>query len=916
MRHSSRRRAGRLTLVLLLALGVGAGLPAVVPGAVPAAVAAPADDCAAPTRSVAGGGWAAVSVAAGEVVQVTGRFTAGIGALAPGGTLCVAPGAVLAPAYVTEPGGVLHVAAGGTATLPWTSARSGFVLDNAGTTTFQGLNVNGPATLRNAAGATLEVRSAFNPSGGTIENAGTLRLPAGVTLNGGVVLTNTGALTAGAPVTVNGSLQNTGTATLAQALLVNGSGRLDNGCVLQVGGALTLAGGSATNAGLVTSGGTFTTSGASTWRQAGTGALSAGDLLDDGAVTGFGRYVFTGSSIVHNRFAGDSPASPVTVDVPGGAFGTVTGTVANVAFADVTLPPASAYPAPGCAGAAAPVSADVQVAMTGPSHVAPGTAVTYAITVTNAGPSPAAGVVIRQALPAAPRGTLSAVTADQGGVVSASAVQWDLGTLASGASRTLTVAGTAPTSGFLESTVAATSSTPDPDPGNNDGSAATERVATEIDTVLVRPGPTTADLTFEGVGGVPVLGALTGTAGFPDAQLRYRVTSPGDAGAIAMLPSGLFAFLPPDDWAGTDSFQFEVCDNQAVPLCDQATATVTLHPQAAEDRAITDADVPVVIPVSANDSGGAVLTGGLDTPASNGRVDLDPSAGSLTYTPDPGFVGDDAFTYRACASGDPADCVTAVVRVTVEAVDHPPQVAAAARAISVGQAAVVPLDADDPDGDPTVITTVFPPSHGTATPDGRTTRYQPEPGFAGVDRYGVVVCDDRDPALCSTGEVVVTVLPVAADDTARTTAGTPVTVDVLANDAGTVLDPEVVSTPGEGTVRVASGALVYTPRAGFTGTDTFGYRICAQDGSGACAEAAVTVAVVAADGITPPVDDGPGASVIQRPGPGGSASGESRTTPGRLARTGSDAALNAGIAALLVAAGGGAIGLSRLRRRA
>lgn len=75
----------------------------------------------------------------------------------------------------------------------------------------------------------------------------------------------------------------------------------------------------------------------------------------------------------------------------------------------------------------------------------------------------------------------------------------------------------------------------------------------------------------------------------------------------------------------------------------------------------------------------------------------------------------------------------------------------------------------------------------------------------------------------------------ANDDEATTNADTPVTVDVLANDTYgdepvslSDLDgpPTIETQPQNGTVAVnADGTITYTPNPGFTGTDTFEYRI-------------------------------------------------------------------------------------------
>ncbi|MCL4861974.1 MAG: tandem-95 repeat protein [Caldilineaceae bacterium] len=87
--------------------------------------------------------------------------------------------------------------------------------------------------------------------------------------------------------------------------------------------------------------------------------------------------------------------------------------------------------------------------------------------------------------------------------------------------------------------------------------------------------------------------------------------------------------------------------------------------------------------------------------------------------------------------------------------------------------------------------------------------------------------------------------PVAVNDAFTVTAGIgPATLDVLANDHdpnGDALTITGVTQPANGQVAIAENMLVYTPTAGFTGTDTFGYTI--SDGI-ASANGVVAVTVV------------------------------------------------------------------------
>ena len=94
--------------------------------------------------------------------------------------------------------------------------------------------------------------------------------------------------------------------------------------------------------------------------------------------------------------------------------------------------------------------------------------------------------------------------------------------------------------------------------------------------------------------------------------------------------------------------------------------------------------------------------------------------------------------------------------------------------------------------------------------------------------------------------------PVAVNDTATTSSGTPVTIDVLANDT----DPnaDVLSIVGfnqgsNGVVTQVGNELVYTSEPGFIGTDSFTYIV--TDPAGNQSTATVTVTVVAATSNAP-----------------------------------------------------------------
>ena len=159
----------------------------------------------------------------------------------------------------------------------------------------------------------------------------------------------------------------------------------------------------------------------------------------------------------------------------------------------------------------------------------------------------------------------------------------------------------------------------------------------------------------------------------------------------------------------------------------------------------------------------------------------------------------------------------------------------------------------DPDGQALQITAVSTPAHGSAQIVGNMVMYMPTAGFVGADSFSYTVSDPS--GLSATAAVGISVQPVvvnnppdAKDDSASTSANTPITIAVLANDTdadGDALTITAVtpSTAGGSTQITPDGRVTYTPPPAFSGSDRFTYSI--SDGRGGSDSASVAVSVIA-----------------------------------------------------------------------
>ncbi len=169
----------------------------------------------------------------------------------------------------------------------------------------------------------------------------------------------------------------------------------------------------------------------------------------------------------------------------------------------------------------------------------------------------------------------------------------------------------------------------------------------------------------------------------------------------------------------------------------------------------------------------------------------------------------------------------------------------------------------DPDGDPLTITQVTTPSTGSAQIIlGKEIRYTPASGFTGIATFSYTISDGRG-GTASAG-VTVQVLagdtapvvnnpPVAVDDFFEVMQNQSGTVNVTANDSDPDGDPLTVTSvgsPSHGSASIVSAhSVLYTPAAGFHGSDVFSYTI--SDGLGGTASANVYVTVKQAENQAP-----------------------------------------------------------------
>ena len=308
-------------------------------------------------------------------------------------------------------------------------------------------------------------------------------------------------------------------------------------------------------------------------------------------------------------------------------------------------------------------------------------------------------------------------------------------------------------------------------------------------------------------------------------------TSPAH-GSLLMQPNGTYLYTPTAGYSGTDNFTYTATDADGQP--STSTVTITVSPKAVADTVTATSGSPLVgASVLANDLGVVLTVTSATTPA-HGTLMMN-SDGTYTYTPALGFSGPDSFIYTVTdAAGNVS---TATVNITVN-----PTALADTAVATANTALVGPSVLANDLGVGLTVTSSTNPAHGllVISPDGTYT-YTPANGFSGPDSFTYTATDAAGHT--TTATVSINVQAKAIDDAASTVAGSPIPINVTANDLGVGLVVTAVTQPAPvlGTVAIVGGQPVFTPAPGTSGPVTFTYTV--TDAAGNTSTAGVTVTV-------------------------------------------------------------------------
>ncbi len=242
-----------------------------------------------------------------------------------------------------------------------------------------------------------------------------------------------------------------------------------------------------------------------------------------------------------------------------------------------------------------------------------------------------------------------------------------------------------------------------------------------------------------------------------------------------------FTFIPAPDFVGTDTLTVQVCDDGIPSKCDTVIVIADVDPEPDDTPYIvdltgitidtlyfeTDEDVALDFCLYVDDPKNEELELGsiseaADSTAHGTLNENDEGPYCFTYQPEENYFGESSWIIKVCNDSVPAGCDSVVVIIDVLPVnDAPVAVNDTVTAISNYPLTGNVTDNDyDIEGDELIVNEnpEANPMHGAVViqPDG-DFEYTADPGYLGEDRFTYVVCDDGNPSLCASAEVIITV---------------------------------------------------------------------------------------------------------------------------------------------------------------
>ena len=171
-----------------------------------------------------------------------------------------------------------------------------------------------------------------------------------------------------------------------------------------------------------------------------------------------------------------------------------------------------------------------------------------------------------------------------------------------------------------------------------------------------------------------------------DAISQFRIVNSPTNGQISNFNqmTGELTYTPNNNFFGSDSFTFKVIDSQGLESTESAAVSINVkevtpppvnNPPVAVDKTIeTNSNTPVSITLEGRDidQGDTINSFTIISNPTNGQIsNFNSNTGTLTYTPNNNYAGQDSFTFKVTDSRGLQSTNIGVISITVKSPPPP-----------------------------------------------------------------------------------------------------------------------------------------------------------------------------------------------------------------------------------------------------
>ena len=315
---------------------------------------------------------------------------------------------------------------------------------------------------------------------------------------------------------------------------------------------------------------------------------------------------------------------------------------------------------------------------------------------------------------------------------------------------------------------------------------------------------------------------------------------------------------PIDGFLGTNMACVLVCDPFIADLCDTTIIVINveeesdLPPLPDTIRITTHLETPIEVCVDEYQlpSNDVELT--ICGEPTDGMVAIDASC--ITYSPDDDFLGMDTVCVSVCEVGNPMNCDTAIVIITVEDIMLTTDTIEVTIIENMDSLICFDevIDLPNDNGEATICEEAENVDAELNVTDNQAcVTLTPDMNFTGSDILCVVICDENVLSLCDTTYILIEVEEDTPDlpplpDTIRVTTDLETPIEVCVDEyelPSNDVELTICGEPTDGMVAIDASCITYSPDDDFLGMDTVCVSVCEVDNPMNCDTAIVIITV-------------------------------------------------------------------------